>query len=158
MAACDGSDRRNAAADIVENRPRSEIGEPEFGLATTVEDVTEDINRFVGRRLTLQGEVVRVLGPQVFALGGESVRHNQDVIVVSPSPVAELESDTAGLPRLPHPIVRVRGTLRRLSPAEIKKHFGGEVRSDLSSVTERRPLLIAEAVQVVPVPGPGRVR
>jgi len=156
-AACDRRENAGERVDVVHDRPGIEIGEPEFGLATSVEDVTEDIHRFVGRRLTLEGEVVRVLGARVFAMGGEGVAYNQAVIVVSRQATPELESDRTGLPRAPDPLVRVVGVLRRLSPAEIEQQFGTDVLTDLRTVSPSRPLLIADDVRPVPVPGPKQV-
>jgi len=156
-AACDRRETAGEPVDVVQDHPGAEIGESEFGLATSVEDVTEDINRFVGRRLTLEGEVVRVLGARVFAMGGEGVAYNQEVIVVSRHAIPELKSESAGLPRAPDPTVRVVGVLRPFSPAEIEQQFGTDVLTDLRAVSNSRPLLIADAVRPVPVPGPQQV-
>lgn len=117
--------------------------EPPPGATVTVEQVDEDPMRFYGKRVTLSGEVEKIYGARAFELEGESIWWDEQLLVVTRSPIAigkqMLTSDED---------VLVSGTVRKLTVAEIERELGWDLESEIEVEFAEKPVLVADSIRV----------
>lgn len=120
--------------------PRPEAATPD--AATTVADVAQEPNAaLIGRTVTVNGEIERVLGPRAFILEGKGWLFNDPEVLVVSATGAPLVADT--------PVV-VTGTLGKLVVAEIEREYGFDLDQEYEVEFRDRPVVVATAVALRP--------
>jgi len=117
------------------------------GRAATVDlDALEnDPNKFIGKTVTVEGEVDRVLGPNLFTIDERNwVDLEREMPVVVPEPLAAVVHTDAP--------VRVTGTVQKVPVAQIERRGGILSDPKIRAEIETRPALVATEVTMR---GPG---
>lgn len=113
------------------------------GATATVEQVDEDPMRFYGKRVTISGEVEKIYGTRAFELQGESIWWDEQLLVVTRSPIAigkqMLTSDED---------IMVSGTVRKLTVAEVERELGWDLEPEIEVEFAEKPVLLAESIRV----------
>lgn len=113
------------------------------GATATVEQVDEDPMRFYGKRVTLSGEVEKIYGTRAFELQGESIWWDEQLLVVTRSPIAigkqMLTSDED---------VMVSGTVKKLTVAEVERELGWDLEPEIEVEFAEKPVLLADSIRV----------
>lgn len=112
--------------------------------APTVERIIEQPHQFIGKRVTLTGEVDTVHGPQAFELEGEGLIFDEEILVLTRSPVR-----LAGDMLEDEDDVIVTGTVRMLVVADIERELGWDLDPALETQWQNKPVLVAEAISKV---------
>lgn len=112
--------------------PRAEVGQ-----------VTDDPMRFRGKRVQLNGEIARVYGPRAFALEGEGVWWDDEILVVTRVPVT-----IGGSTLTEDDEVRVAGTVKTLTVAEVERDLGWDLEEELEVKFRDKPVLVADTIRV----------
>jgi DNA/RNA endonuclease YhcR with UshA esterase domain len=98
---------------------------------------------FLGRKVTVSGQVDQVLGPRVFTLAG--VKGSHDLLVVS-------KDEKAPAPKKGEN-VEVTGTVEKYEAAEVHHQTGADVGKVPADEFAGRPVVIASSVLATPAPG-----
>lgn len=113
------------------------------GATATVEQVDEDPMRFYGKRVTLSGEVEKIYGARAFELQGENIWWDEQLLVVSRSPIAigkqMLTSDED---------VMVSGTVKKMTVAEVERELGWDLEPEIEVEFADKPVLVADSIRV----------
>lgn len=116
------------------------------GAMATVEAIVDNPERFYNETVTVSGEVGDVLSKQAFNIQEKGIIDIDDrLLVLSKKQLTNLTEDS---------VVRVRGKVRPLVKADIERELGISdwtaygIDADFFSKNERRPVLIAESVDV----------
>jgi hypothetical protein len=98
--------------------------------------------KYVGKTVTVEGEVDRVLGPHLFTIDERNWKDlEREMPVVVPEPFAAIvRSDTP---------VRVTGTVQKIPIAQIEKARGFFSDAKVKAEIETRPVLLASEVTTV---------
>lgn len=110
-------------------------GEP-ASRGVTVEDITENPARWVGKVATVRGEIESVHGPGLFTL--EAPGANDDMLVYTPD---------SG-PVQPGEQVWVTGPVRILAASEVERELGLHLAPELEIEFESRPVMMSADVTV----------
>lgn len=108
---------------------------PDEGV--TVGDVNDRPEDYLGRTVTLDGEIEAVHGPGLFTLDGPGVLDDQ-ILVWTPQRGAVSEGRE----------VRVTGPVRRMVVAEIERELELDLDPELELAFERRPVMMSGDVTV----------
>jgi len=111
------------------------------GAAATVEQVDEDPMRFQGKRVRLGGEIDKVYSPRAFELEGEGVWWDEQILVVTRSPVT-----IGGRILTEDDEVMVTGKVRKLTVAEVERELGWDLDPQIEVEFRDLPVLVADAV------------
>lgn len=110
----------------------------------TVKEVDDHPDRYVGKRVTLTGEVDDVYSNQAFELEGHGWIFDQEVLVLTRTPVrlgtSKLSDDLE---------VRVSGIVRKMSRAEIEREIGWNVDADLENRWRDKTVVIADDISAL---------
>ena len=116
----------------------------QVSTAPTVDDVDDDPTRYAGKRVTLTGEIDEVHSNQAFELEGHGWIFDEEVLVLTRTPVrlgpAQLSDDLE---------VRVRGIVRKMSPAEIEREVGWDVDANLETQWRDKAVVIADDISAL---------
>lgn len=107
-----------------------------------VEDVKEEPARFYGETVTLSGEVDQVLGPRAFEMEGDDLFFDEQIVVLTRSPVrlgGEAVADDDEL--------AVTGTVRPFTTTEIERELGWDLEPEYEVEFDQRPVIIAEEIR-----------
>lgn len=122
---------------------RDQDKEP-VGEQPTVEQVTEEPNRFIGERVRLSGEVDNVYSAQAFELESDDPIFDNEILVLTKSPVM-----LAGETLDNGDDVVVTGTIRMLTVAVIERDLGWDLVSTLEARWQNKPIVVADRISVV---------
>jgi hypothetical protein len=145
---CGGDDARSA-----DTTTRAAGGDvvPSVLTRVRVADVTASPEKFGGRTVTVEGKVDELLSPFAFELDDDSPDddardddgRDDDLNVAYPRSLELLPLDSSWIDQN----VRVTGTVRRLSVAELERELGWDLTPRLKVELTHQPLLIARSVQ-----------
>ncbi|MCR9162921.1 MAG: hypothetical protein ACE37F_14480 [Nannocystaceae bacterium] len=110
----------------------------------TVEHVNEHIGSFVGKTVTLYGEVDEVHSNQAFVLEGNDWLFDHELLVVTPTPINMRAHGVDEDDR-----IAVRGTVRNLVTVEFERDFDLDLKPELEAEFETHPVLVAEEIDAV---------
>src|SRR5687768_14523537 len=130
-------------ASAVEQEPKSQPQPGTAGNRPTVvdlDDLEDNPEKFIGKTVTVEGEVERVLGPHLFTIDEKDwVDPEREMPVVVAEPFAAIVRSDAP--------VRVTGTVQKVPIAQIKRDW--EFLSNdpkIKAEIETRPVLVATEV------------
>jgi hypothetical protein len=116
----------------------------------TIADVVERPERFIGRTVTLRGEVERAYSPRAFTLGGDDLLFDRELLVLGRSGAAGHEAGS-GDPVVETDAVQVTGTLRQMALTDLEREVGWDLDPELEVTLAGAPtVLIADRVQLTP--------
>ena len=110
----------------------------------TTEEVAENPKRFVGQRLTLTGEVDEVFGDRAFELEGNDVIFDDELLVLSKSPIR-----LVGQPVKDDDRVIVTGTVREFTVTELERDLTWDLDPELEVRWRDGTAFVAESVSLV---------
>jgi hypothetical protein len=120
------------------------IDSPRTSTTPTVQDVDDDPGRYVGKRVSLTGEIDDVHSNQAFELEGHGWIFDDEVLVLTRTPVrlgsAQLSDDLE---------VRVSGIVRKMSPTEIDREVGWHVNAHLAALWRDRTVVVADDISAL---------
>lgn len=115
--------------------------EPEERDAPEVEDVVEEPLSFYGKSVTLLGEVDTVFSDRAFELEGNDWLFDDEIIVVTRSPIR------LGLePLADDDRVVVTGVVHRMELADFERELGWGPTETIEVEIEHRPVLVADSI------------
>jgi len=121
----------------VENRPRATA--PERGA--TVENVAEETQKYIGKTVTVDGEIARQVSPKAFIIQDKEFLGGEDVLVVS----------ATAAPIIPDTFAQVTGTVRQVTNiTEVEKEYGFDLEPQLEVELRERPIIVATTVALKP--------
>lgn len=113
-------------------------------IVPTTEEVAESPERYVGKKLTLTGEVDEVFGDQAFELEGNDVIFDDELLVLTKSPLrlrgAMVQDDD---------MVMVSGTVRRFVVTELERDLGWDLSPELEVEWKNKVVFVADSVSLV---------
>lgn len=107
-------------------------------------DVAEQPESYLGKKLTLVGEVHQVGNPRAFELESNRELFGDDLLVLSRSPVR-----FGGTPIGEDDEVVVVGRVRELRVAEMERELGWDLEVDVETEWKNKAVLIAESVSKI---------
>ena len=132
------------AVALIAQGPTSSTPKPQSGNATKAEKVDLDAleknpERFLGKTVTVEGEVDRVLGPNLFTIDERDWADlDREMPVVVPEPFAAIVRSEAP--------VRVTGTIEKVPIAKIENRGGRLTDPKIKAEIQTQPALVASAV------------
>lgn len=157
LVACGGAERteeepREGAAMPETTAPGDTTAGGAAGTAggTRVAEVTENPQQFLGRTITMEAEVDRVLGPRAFYLDEESPTSggiDRDLLVLTRS-TADAAAAAQAEDQWVNERVRVTGTVGTISVVEVEREVGWDLDPQIEAELEKaRAVVFADSVQ-----------
>lgn len=115
-----------------------EVTAPEGGA--TIEKVEEETDEYIGKKVTVNGEIARIVNPRAFIIRDDEFLGGEDVLVVSATEVPLVEDTLA----------RVTGTARELNIVEFEKEYGFDLEPELEAELKERPAIVATETTLMP--------
>ena len=110
----------------------------------TTDKIKEEPYRFAGETVHVAGEIDEVYGPRAFELEGTAWAFNDNIVVLTRSPVA-----LGGLAPMDGDEVMVVGKVRQFVAADVERDLGWDLTPDLEAQLERKPVIVAESIRKV---------
>ncbi len=115
--------------------------------ADSVENVVEDVDQYVGKTVTIQGEVGDQVGSNSFILEDvDLLGQEEKLLVINPtsaSPVPVTEDQR----------VQITGEVREFVTADFERDYGltwdAQSREQIEAEYESRPVLVVQSMQIV---------
>ncbi|MEZ4309707.1 MAG: hypothetical protein R3F14_16855 [Polyangiaceae bacterium] len=111
---------------------------------TSVDSIREDPARYYGKAVTVTGEVDKVYTDRVFELEGSGWAFNDNITVVTKTPVR-----IADMPLAKGDHLILKGTVQKFVSADITRDYGWTASPDVLVRIEKRPVLVAESIRLV---------
>ncbi len=118
--------------------------------AATVDAVTEHPDLYLGKAVTVRGEVEEALGPRAFALEDDDLLFDEELLVVTDGPLRDRAGRTLGVDELIDRETWVTGTVRRFALADIERELAIDLDDTLFAAWEGRPSIVAHSVRPAP--------
>ena len=120
-------------------------------VTTTVQEISRQPERFVGRSVTVSGEVGKVLGPRWFTVGGEEF-DGAEILVLGRSTVPGILSDLADSGKVMNDIVQVTGVVRTFEEDALEREIGGglDLDGDLFDLYDQHPVIVMSDLDLTP--------
>lgn len=130
-----------------QQQEKKQVGTAGVVAATTVNEIADNPDRYIGKTVAVTGPVGKLFGPRAFNIEEEGVFDVDDaLIVLAPKDAPVLTEDSN---------VQVRGTIRRLVTADLERTYGPTywtywgLERNFFVDYDTRPVLFADAVDVV---------
>jgi len=108
---------------------------------TTTSEVAEQPNaNLIGKTVTISGDIQKQVNPQAFIIQSDEFVNGQEVLVVSANKIPIVENT----------LVRVTGTVRDLTIADVEKEYGFDLEPGLEAEIREQPVIVATAVALNP--------
>lgn len=134
----------STAVTVACDRPYGEHLPEEDKTTTEVEEIEEDTKDFVGKTVSVIGEIDTAYTDRAFELEGLDWLFSDDVLVVGKNPmlVGERAMNT-------NDIVRVTGTVRKFSQGKPESELGWRFDPAFEADWSERPVIVANEIEVV---------
>jgi hypothetical protein len=130
-----------------------ELGEvvAEPVMTTTVSDITTGPQRYVGKVVTVSGEVGRVLGPRWFTIGGQEFG-GSEILVLGKSTMPGLVNRLADSGMVMNDIVLVTGVVRAFEEDALEREIGGglDLDGDVFDPYDAHPVIVMTDLDITP--------
>lgn len=116
------------------------------GVISTPSAIADNPQAYVGRLVSVRGEVEEVIGATAFSLDEDALLEggvDNDILVISSPDVPPIVQEG-----IESKTVQVFGTVRMLVTSEVEREFGFDLDDELVVDFEGRPVIIASSVQV----------
>lgn len=158
VAACDdttdnttvANDTTNAENTAVDNTTDNTVAPTDNTAATTDEaeiepgDIVTNPDNYIGKTVTVTGEVEKVFSKRAFLLDEEAVTGDKDLLVLSPDKT-ELNLEAIDDSWL-NDGVKVTGKVVRMVTADVEKELGWDLDNELEVEYKDRPVIIAQTI------------
>lgn len=114
-----------------------------------VEDIKENPAAFLGKTVTISGEIERVYGPRAFQLGGADF-FDSEIRVLTAQPLKADVRRRAEEPFVADDIALVTGTVRNVVVADVEREFSFDLDPNYEVEFENKPAIIATSVLISP--------
>ena len=125
------------------NEKKSEPAQPAEIPKASVEQVTEEPMRFIGKRVMISGEVGKVYDPRAFELEGEGIWWDDGMLVLTRAPISisgEMLSEDDE--------VTVAGVVSKLTVVDVERDIGWDLQEELEVEFRDKPVLVADTISV----------
>jgi hypothetical protein len=130
-----------------------ELGEiaAEPVMTTTVADIANAPQRYVGKVVTVSGEVNRVFGPRWFSIGGEEFG-GREILVLGRSATPGLLNTLADSGKVLNDIVLVTGVVRAFEEDALEREVGGglDLDGDVFDPYDANPVIVMTDLDITP--------
>ena len=130
-----------------------ELGEvvAEPVMTTTASDIASTPQRYVGKVVTVSGEVNRVFGPRWFSIGGEEFG-GREILVLGNSTMPGLLDNLADSGKVMNDIVMVTGIVRSFEEDVLEREVGGglDLDGDVFDPYDANPVIVMTDLDVTP--------
>lgn len=109
-----------------------------------VEQIEDDPDRFIGKEVTVTGEVDDVYSDRSFELEGNDWLFDREILILTRSPM----NLTSG-PFVADDEVIVTGTVRYFHTAEIEREVGWDLDAAIETEWSSKPVIVANSVRKV---------
>ncbi len=110
----------------------------------TVDDIKDKPLQYVGRTMTVAGEVDKVFADNTFEIEGDGIIWEKKLLVLTKSPVkfgpTSVRDDDD---------VVVRGTIKQMAPAALEAELGRDLPAEVEQKYADQPVLVADDVRLV---------
>lgn len=114
-----------------------------------VEDIKENTAAYLGKTVTVSGEIENVYGPRAFQLGGKDF-FESEIRVITAEPLKEGVQRRADQPFVRDDIALVTGTVRNVVVPDIEREFSFDLDPNFEIEFENKPAIIATSVLISP--------
>jgi hypothetical protein len=119
-------------------------------VGATAGEIADDPDGFIGRWVSLGGEISRVVSPTAFLLGGDDFVGDDELLVVGANIPAVQEKALERGPVAEDDIVGVIGPVREFELAAVERDLGTDLDDATFEPYEGRPFVLAQDVRVTP--------
>lgn len=112
-----------------------------------IEDIKENPSVYLGKTVTVSGEVERVFGTRAFELGGKDF-FDSEIRVITAQPLKESVRRRADEPFRADDIALVTGTVRNVTIADVEREFSFDLDPNYEVEFENKPAIIASSVLI----------
>jgi len=112
-----------------------------------IEDIKENPSAYLGKTVTVSGEVERVFGTRAFELGGKDF-FDSEIRVITAQPLKENVRRRAEEPFRADDIALVTGTVRNVTVAEVEREFSFDLDPNYEVEFENKPAIVATSVLI----------
>jgi hypothetical protein len=123
--------------------------EPSEAMVTAGQ-VIENPSNYVGKTVTVTGNVEELRGPRAFEL--ESGVNLGELLVLGKDPFPQVPDAGGNRAYLVNDTVTVTGTVRTMVAAEIERELGWDLDPQIEAEFERKPVLVAQSLSFKPRP------
>lgn len=111
---------------------------------TTISKINNQANaNFIGKTVTVNGEVEEVISPKAFIIEGDRFFNDPELLVLNLS----------GSPIVDDSNIQVTGTVRQFLKSEIEREFGLNLAQELAAKFTNKRVLVATELTLTPEPG-----
>lgn len=111
---------------------------------TEIEEIDEEPQQHIGKSVKVIGEIDDVYGARAFELEGLDLIFEDEVLVLTKSPIALGQQAMAE-----NEMVRVQGIVRKFSKQELETELGWKLEEEVSGEWEGKPVIVAQAIDAV---------
>ncbi len=115
--------------------------------AATINNIVTNPSEFMGRTVTVSGEVGEVIGPRAFTIG-----EPQELLVVGANELPTIAQGTFEGELTPDRTVQVTGPVRTFDLAQVEQEIGFDLDDNLFANYAGRPAIVAQSMNVSPAP------
>lgn len=125
--------------------------EPASGsVGATIEAIETKPTAYLGKQVTVSGEIERIHGKRAFTLGGRDFLFDRELLVVTPRDFTNVADQPGGPGLNEDDLVQVTGEVRRLEVAEIERELDLDLTPDIEIEFKSRPVIVARGLQHTP--------
>jgi hypothetical protein len=118
---------------------------------TTVTEIARNPQQFVGKLVTVSGEVNRVFGTRWFSIGGDDFG-GEEVLVLGPATVPGILNNLADSGKVMNDIVLVSGVVRVFEEDALEREVGGglDLDGDVFDPYDANPVIVMSDLDITP--------
>lgn len=124
----------------VELRDRPIIVAQTFALKPDLKKITNNPVPFLGKTVTIEGEVEKVISPTAFMLDSNEALGENDLLVVGAKSANNVKEDSR---------VQVTGTVRKVTTTELEREFNLGPAKEYEVYVQKQPAIVSQTTQVV---------
>ncbi|MDP9374472.1 MAG: hypothetical protein M3Q65_18885, partial [Chloroflexota bacterium] len=126
------------------------------GVGATVDDITDAPDRYLGRTVTVAGEVDEVLGRRAFTIGGGDFIGDDELLVVGAGELPVIQGRREAATLTADDLVQITGPVRRFNLAEVEREIGVDLEDALFADWRDKPAVIARTIAPMPRVSPAQ--
>ena len=111
-------------------------------VAVSVDDITDNPDRYIGQTVTVGGEVNRMLGTNALVLEDDDFIGDDEVLVVGANQLPAGQANE---------VVLVTGTVSNFNMADAESQLGIDLDNNLFTDWDGRPAIVARSIDVTPL-------
>lgn len=122
--------------------------------AYTLSDIGENPTAYIGKTVTVNGEIEKVRGTNLFVMEEDGFMQGDEAVIVTRRPLAQMFVNHVGEDGvlnegLEDRNVRVTGEVRAFDRVEVERELGYALDDQYAADFEGRPVIIADSVSLI---------